>query len=287
MRDFQFTNANYSMKVAQKTAKPVKASFDGQAVALTEDFALKYALDARARFARSANISRRNGSGILRGFVAGGDAADGNRHAAPRTVVALFDTSLSMQWEKLERSFHALESLLRSLKPADRFNLLVYNEKVAPFQPAPVEATPDAIEKALAFLRAQQLRGGTNVQAALDAGLAQAFSNDPYLVVLGDLGATRGILQERKARRMVRGEVENRSRRRNARARMFSRSATTRILPLARCLRAITECSNAVRSTEPIDFKLNAFLIEDRAAAGGPPATWKSLPRRTSISFIH
>ena len=28
----------------------------------------------------------------------------------PKTVIILFDTSLSMQWEKLERSYQALES---------------------------------------------------------------------------------------------------------------------------------------------------------------------------------
>ena len=41
--------------------------------------------------------------------------------------------------------------------------------------PQPVAATPDAVEKALAFVRAQHLRGGTNLQTALDAGLAQAY----------------------------------------------------------------------------------------------------------------
>ena len=45
--------------------------------------------------------------------------------ATPKTLVILFDTSLSMQWEKLERSYQALESLLRTLRPSDRFNLLV------------------------------------------------------------------------------------------------------------------------------------------------------------------
>ncbi len=44
---------------------------------------------------------------------------------APKTLVILFDTSLSMQWEKLERSYQALESLLRTLRPSDRFNLFV------------------------------------------------------------------------------------------------------------------------------------------------------------------
>ena len=56
----------------------------------------------------------------------------------------------------------------------------------------------DNIEKALAFLKGERLRGGTDTQAALDAALAQPYSNDPYLVVLSDLGSTRGILQNGK-----------------------------------------------------------------------------------------
>ncbi len=49
---------------------------------------------------------------------------------APKTLIILFDTSLSMQWEKLERSYQALETLLRTLRPADRFNLLLFNNQV-------------------------------------------------------------------------------------------------------------------------------------------------------------
>ena len=60
--------------------------------------------------------------------------------AAPRTIILLFDNSLSMQWEKLERSYAALEAVLRSLRPADHFNLLLFNQSVTPFKPAPVVA---------------------------------------------------------------------------------------------------------------------------------------------------
>jgi Ca-activated chloride channel family protein len=177
--------------------------------------------------------------------------------AAPRTVVALFDASLSMQWEKLERSFRALEALLGSLKPVDQFNLLVYNEKIAPFAPSPAAATPENVEKALAFLRGQQLRGGTNVQAALDAGLAQSFANDPYLVVLGDLGATRGILQNGKLAEWY----ASRWKQVPARPRTYVFAVGDDAnLPLGQMLARNNGVFEAVRSTEPVDFKLNAFL---------------------------
>jgi Ca-activated chloride channel family protein len=273
MREFQFTSANYSMKIAEKTAKNVKASFDGQTVALTEDFALKYALDARANALEVQTYRDATGSGSSQpGFFEASlllaMPPSASTQAAPRTVVALFDASLSMQWEKLERSFHAVESLLRSLRPVDRFNLLVYNEKVAPFAPDTVDATPDAIEKALAFLRAQQLRGGTNVQAALDAGLAQfqkeqTNSSDPYLVVLGDLGATRGLLQNGKLAEWYGAKWKQVAEARRPRTYVFATGDDAN-LPLGKMLaRGSLEKAGVfewVRSTEPIDFKLNAFL---------------------------
>ena len=79
-------------------------------------------------------------------------------------MVLLFDTSLSMQWEKLERSYQALETLLHSLGPADRFNLLLFSTEVSPFSETPVPADRANIQKALNFVRASRLRGGTNLQ---------------------------------------------------------------------------------------------------------------------------
>jgi Ca-activated chloride channel family protein len=258
MRDFQFVSKAFPMQIQQQSPKAVRASFEGRNVAFSEDFALKYTLDARRDSLEA--LAYRDGSGP--GFFEASALMalpPAGASAAPRTVVALFDTSLSMQWEKLERGFRALEALLRSMKPADRFNLLLYDEKVAPFSPAPVEATPEAIAKALDFLRAAQLRGGTNVQAALDAGLGQAFANDPYLVVLGDLGATRGILQNGKLAEWYSAKWQQIAEAKRPRTYVFAVGDDAN-LPLGRMLARNNGVFENVRSTEPIDFKLNAFL---------------------------
>src|SRR6185369_6328563 len=115
---------------------------------------------------------------------------------AARTVIAMFDTSLSMQWEKLERSFQALEAVLRSLRPADRFNLLLFNTDATLLAPAPVPADTAGVEKALAFVRAGRLRGGTDLQQALGLALdqSQLGAGDRYIVLLGDASGTRGTI---------------------------------------------------------------------------------------------
>src|ERR1019366_8412053 len=128
LRDFQFVS-KYPMQIRERTAKSVKATFEGRTVALNEDFALKYALDARRDSLEVLTYRDGTGPGF---FEASALLAlpPSNAPLAPRSIVAVFDTSLSMQWEKLDRSFQALESLLRSLKPADQFNLLLYNDAV-------------------------------------------------------------------------------------------------------------------------------------------------------------
>ncbi len=246
VRNFEIVSKAYPMKV-----QGTSAAFDGRAVALTEDFALKYSLDASKSSLQVLTYRDGSDPGY---FEASALLAASTAQAAPKTVVALFDASLSMQWEKLERSFRALESLLRSLKSGDRFNLLIYNERVTPFSPAPVDASPENIEKALAFLRGEQLRGGTNIQAALDAALAQSYSGDPYIVLLGDLGATRGIIQNGKLAEWYASKWKN-----GPRTYVLAVGDDAN-LPLGKMLARNNGVFESVRSTEPIEFKLNAFL---------------------------
>ena len=129
LRDFQFIS-KYPLQIRERTARSVKASFEGRSVALKEDFALKYGLDASRGSLEVLTYRDGTGPGF---FEASALLAlpPSSASIAPRSIVAVFDTSLSMQWEKLDRSFQALESLLRSLKPTDQFNLLLYNDAVA------------------------------------------------------------------------------------------------------------------------------------------------------------
>ena len=109
-----------------------------------------------------------------------------------RTVILLFDNSLSMQLEKLERSYAALEATLHTLKPSDRFNVLLFNQNVTNFQPQPVAATPESIRQALDFVRSSNLRGGTDLLKALTAALAQSTQPNTSIALFSDGGSDRG-----------------------------------------------------------------------------------------------
>jgi Ca-activated chloride channel homolog len=279
VRDFQFSAKSYPMQISGRTNKEFKARFDLANVNLSEDFALKYSLDARRDALEVLTYRDGTGPGFFEAsaLIALPPAAAA---PAPRTIVALLDTSLSMQWEKLERSFQALESLLRSLQPADRFNLILYNDRLTRFAQAPSSASPEAIEKALAFVRADRLRGGTNLQAALDAALAQQFSNDPYLVVLSDLGSTKGILQNGKLADWY--AAKWRAIPEASRPRTFIYAVGDDAnQPLARMLARNNGIAEIVRSTEPADFKLKAFLSK----IGRQPAANVQLSATPAANF--
>ena len=110
-------------------------------------------------------------------------------------MIVLFDTSLSML-EKVNRSFEALEIALKSLRPVDRFNLLLFNTETTAFAPAPVPAGMASVEKALQFVRDGRLRAGTNLQNALGQALDQCplGAGDRYILLLGDASPTHGTI---------------------------------------------------------------------------------------------
>lgn len=256
---FNITSKAYAARVAQQTANVVRVEFDGKAVPLSEDFAVEYTF-APPKADTLAVITHRDPeeAGFFEVSTLVGAARTSGQSGAPRTVVALFDASLSMQWEKLERSFQGLEKLLRSLRAGDQFSLLLFNSEVAAMAPAPVPASPVAVEKAMAFVRSSRLRGGTNMQAALEAALKQNGPN-PYIVLFSDGGATAGIVQNARLAAWYAAEWSKLAAARRPRTYVFAVGDDANVALLKQFAKngGLIE---QVRSTEPLDFKLNAFL---------------------------
>ena len=258
---FNVTSKAYAAQIKQQTSNMVRVEFDGKAVPLSEDFSVEYTF-APPKNDTLTVITHRHPEEA--GFFEASTLLRLPQQTAPsgaaRTVIALFDASLSMQWEKLERSYQGLERLLRSLRAGDQFNVLLFNSEVSAMAPAPVAAAPDAVEKALAFVKASRLRGGTNIQAALDAGLKQPGSN-PHIVFFGDGGATTGTIQNAKLAAWYGAEWNKLAANRRPRTYIFAvgDDANVALLKLIAKNNGLIE---HVRSTEPLDFKLNAFLAK-------------------------
>jgi Ca-activated chloride channel family protein len=284
IRDFKLGSTIYPLKIGPQNAHLVTGEFSGENVALTQDFSVQYELDQAAGDSLHVLTYRNPDSGqpdptemspqrsMNEPGFAEVEALLANKKAAapagatarpPHNVIVLFDDSLSMQWDKLERSYEAMQKVLHSLSADDHFNLLMFNSKVTAFQPALSGATPVSLQKATDFVRGSRLRGGTDLQRALEAGLAQCApgSANNYLVLLTDGSATRGPIVSGKLSAWY--AEKWRSLPEGSRPKLFVFAVGDDAnLPLLRLLTRNDGLLENVLSTEPTEFKLNAFVAK-------------------------
>jgi Ca-activated chloride channel homolog len=282
IRNFQAPAKMFPMQLDQNTPHLVRGHFEGENVNLAEDFVATYDLDpagsdtmqlltyrnpisAQPSPTEMAPVRSTNEPGFfeaeaLAGFGSAGALSTGGPSAAPKTVIALFDTSLSMQWEKLERSYQALETLVHTLRPADHFGLVLFNTET---QVVPVSAADaGTVQHALDAVRGSRLRGGTDLQRALQTGLQQASArgaDNTYLVILSDGGATRGPIQNGKIASWYASAWKQLPDTQRPRTYILAVGDDAN-LPLFRMLARQDGLLEHVLSTEPMEFKLNSFL---------------------------
>ena len=300
LKGFQVGGKLFPLKLKGNDAHRVQGEYEGRDVNLAEDFSVKYDLEAgsadTARVLTYRNpvstgplptetSPERGGSEpgffeveALLGFgkttagtsapAAGATAASTEKTPQPeasggaRTLILLLDTSLSMQWDKLERSYEALDRALHALRPADRFNVLLFHSEISAFAPMPVSADAASVQKAMDFVRASHLRGGTNLQQALEAGLKQCTdtgAGDRHLILLSDGGATRGTIRNASLAKWYGESWQKLPAAQRPRTYVFAVGDDAN-LPLLRLLAQKEGLLESVLSTEPMEFKLNSFL---------------------------
>jgi Ca-activated chloride channel homolog len=282
IRSFKAPAKTFPLQFDQNTPQLVTAHYEGENVNLGEDFVVTYDLDPAAadslrlltfRNPVSAQpspteispVGSTNEPGFfqaeaLLGYGAGGDPTGNVASGVPRTVIVLFDISLSMQWEKLERSYQALETLLHSLRPRDHFTLVLFNTQTQIVPTAVGE--PANVQRAIDAVRSSRLRGGTDLQRALEAGLKVSSapeSANPYLVILSDGGATRGPIQNGKLSAWYAAAWKQLPETRRPRTYILAVGDDAN-LPLFKMLARQDGVLEHVLSTEPMEFKLNSFL---------------------------
>lgn len=95
----------------------------------------------------------------------------------PLEMVFVLDCSGSMSGRPIEQAKAAVERGLKLLRPGDSFQIISFSITASQLGPAPLEATPENIQRGLNYLRGLNGEGGTmmleGVKAALD------FPHDP------------------------------------------------------------------------------------------------------------
>ncbi|MBI4861173.1 MAG: archaeosortase/exosortase family protein, partial [Candidatus Riflebacteria bacterium] len=89
-----------------------------------------------------------------------------------REYVFIVDVSGSMSGFPLETSKELLRELIGSLRPTDRFNVVLFSGGSAALAEAPLEATRANVDRALALIDRQDAGGGTELLPALNRALA-------------------------------------------------------------------------------------------------------------------
>jgi Ca-activated chloride channel family protein len=96
----------------------------------------------------------------------------------PRDLIFVFDRSGSMGGESIAQARNALRACLRGLNPADRFNIVTFNNKADLFAATPQPFTQAALDRAEAYIGAIEAGGGTDIRKALVLALDQPRTPD-------------------------------------------------------------------------------------------------------------
>jgi|GEM_PF-174809 len=303
MTDLSLKNRTYALNFIENSALYKSATFEANNFQLTEDFAFSYGLNVpRTSFEflayraaeritadelRDPRLAEREPDGYFEAaavFNEAGRAPGATSAPPPRSILVMLDTSLSMQFEKLDRAYEATEGLLRSLTPQDSFNLMLFNDDVAVFSNNPVDARPDQIERALAFIKSSYLSGGTDVGAALDraATLAKAMpaKKERSIVMITDGNSTIATTRIKS--------IVDRFQKANdagpkARLYLFGIGSDTNIRLLGELARASRGTFDWTRETDDLSFKLKAFVSK----VGRDPIDSLKLQNADASNFYH
>ena len=284
MANFKQASAAYPLVIDSQTSNEIRAHYEGSNVVFSDDFAFTYELKSPSslsvlfyrakddRYARSGlpvtafERPRQSGAdpepGYFQAAALFSTPSPGTPKPPRSEFIVMFDTSLSIRWDKLERQFEALEKILYHFQPEDRFHLLLFNSKVTSFRPTAVPATRENVTAALDFLKASFLVGGTDLKQTLHTALARYQPQGGLTgraILISDGNVTVGTLEAKKL------------------AQWFNSANTTGSAPKLKLytygigndcnkilLRTLAESSGGlfefVGETEATEFKLNNFI---------------------------
>lgn len=274
--NFRQTGDTMRLRWSEQSDKAVKGEFSTEGIEFTEDLAFEYEIDVAGNLLQFQAYRDTEEVVDLGPFGGGEKFADEDGYFAasvvynlrggaaaqrpPKDVALLVDTSLSMQWDKLEAAYAALGFFLEGLPEGDRFALVTFNEEINRFAEGWTAVGEESVAEALDFFRRGYLMGGTDIAGALEQVLAyfddRAPERERYVVLITDGSPT---LEELNYAR-----IAERVRRANGDARamfmVFGIGADTKTSLLQR----IADDSGGhfvwAAEGEDLNFKLTTFL---------------------------
>ncbi len=186
----------------------VLAGFEELGARFDRDFLLYYTLSREPVGVSLMTYRTAGEDGYFMLMAAPGEQRD--TPPMPKDIAFVIDTSGSMAGSKITGAKGALEFCLRSLEPADRFNVVRFSTGVEPMSGSPIAANKDNVSMAMNFIDGFEALGGTNIAGALDTALShQPEPGRPYYIVfLTDGLPTVGLTDVDRLRKQTETHIE-------------------------------------------------------------------------------
>lgn len=168
----------HTVKIDETNETRRTITLDAGAVAADRDFELDW--EPAASKAPAVGLFRETvaGAEYVLAFVTPPTAETAESERRPREMILVIDNSGSMGGTSIGQAKASLAFALGRLKAGDRFNVIRFNHTMEQLFRAPVPADQGSVARAMAFVGALQASGGTEMQPALEAALADAAPND-------------------------------------------------------------------------------------------------------------
>ena len=101
-----------------------------------------------------------------------------------RDLTLVVDVSGSMSGDKMEQARAAMRQALGTLQPRDRFRLVAFSSGVRHFRDGWAPVTEAALADARRFIDGLAANGGTNLEGAVNAALAESSSSDRLSLIM-------------------------------------------------------------------------------------------------------
>lgn len=182
---------SHSIKVKQDGIAPARVALAPEKDVPNRDLVV----DVRFKENAAQVLAGPGGDGKLCFAVIVPSTLFGQRAETPRRTVILLDRSGSMQGEPIAQARKAIEACLGALAEEDSFDLMAFDDRVEAMDSALVPATREQRERARAFLRDVDARGGTELaEGVREAARALGGEGDIVILTDGQVFGTEKIL---------------------------------------------------------------------------------------------
>ncbi len=174
---------SHKAEVIRKSDHEATVGYEAKNVRPDKDLIVYYSLDTKDFGMSLLNYQEEGEAGYFMLLVSPKQEFE-VRDVESKEITFVLDASGSMSGEKIEQAKKSLTFCVNSLDDRDTFNLIRFSTEVEPLFQKPVQATKANRRKALEFVKDLRAMGGTAINDALAAALAQAGSGDrPHAVV--------------------------------------------------------------------------------------------------------